>query len=179
MLKNQLKPKLSHDAKLLFQRLVDTTMYAELNPKSWGWMGIKTRAYQELTPTSFELMDRAATECNRVFAVLDHPSPNETITRLSNDLRQALDDGMVSIIEQVTALEHYPESLSPVPIIERRIKELNELATRVESLNVSEAKTRIPVESDALRRALEELRFDALARQELSEDLNQGQGASE
>ena len=169
---------LTGDSQKLYERLMETKQYSEWfayneGASGWDWKWLKTKASQVLSPEAFEVLNDAALHCNRVLAIVDHPSGNLTLVRLAPDLRQAADESMARVLEQAVAIENYPEVKAPYLAAKKCVAELKELADRVETLGSQGQVGRDTVtSSSALQRVLEDLRFDSLAREELDQEQN-------
>lgn len=166
---------LSSDAQELMNRLLETVQFSEKltftdRVESFVWAGVKTRADQVLSVTTFALLDRAATEANRTLVTISQPQIHTTLKRMKFELQAAVDEGMASCLEQIVLLEKCPEVTSPVVLIEKRIQELRELAVHVEKLTARDNLEMSAEAAPTLQRALEDLRFDELSRIEIDQE---------
>ncbi len=144
--------------------------------------GRKTSS-QMLRPEAFELVDRAAAQFNRASGVYkaNKRSGNAAIERIVPAAQAAADEAMISIFNQIAVLERTPESSAALKKqIERDILNLTEMADRVEALAGGPATLTEQFSSTtAMQSVLEQLRYDAQAREELSHPHHSDQEDSE
>jgi hypothetical protein len=135
--------------------------------------GVKTHASETLDEVAFALLDATAEQCNRVLACIDNPNQNATLLGMKAELREATEESIAFAIEHSLAMRRFPEARSMATIAGNRHRELVELADKVESISVLGcSSTKSPILQGAVQRALEELRFHLLARQEIEDSLS-------
>jgi hypothetical protein len=117
----------------------------------------------------FDLLERACHEYNRVSGVVQLATNTSPVKKLSDAALNGSDETILEVFHQAALVSRYPESsAAATQTMELRIAALQELANGLEQLQ-----TRQPALSDrlnatsAMERVLEELKLDAMAREEL------------
>jgi len=136
-------------------------------------LGRKTSS-QILRPETFEILDRAAANFNRAHGVFkaNKRSDNASLSRMIPAAQAAADEAMISIFNQIAILERTPESsIALQKQIDRDLSNLKELSDRVEHLaGGPQSLTEQYTSTTAMQSVLEQLRYDAAAREELVPD---------
>ena len=136
--------------------------------KNW-WGGVKTSS-QILSAEVFEMLERAAFQYNRLSGLLVlAKSASGRSSRMEPNIRNASDQTMFGILNQVALVDKRPESASAIRSqVDHQIKQLEELGDRLELL-LSEPTNNFDAISStsAMDSVLEDLRMEQLAREEI------------
>lgn len=136
---------------------------------NWG-MGKKTSS-QVMHDASFELLEAAAAQYNRVSGLLQIQGAvlSPTIEKMRPSIREALDETMIAVINQVALLEGSPETASAIrQQVAHDLSILTELGDRIESIRAQQPTlTERLAGGSAILDVLEQLKMDEAARSEL------------
>ena len=135
---------------------------------SGSWGDVKRSSKDLLLPGTFEVLDRAAYQYNRISGILgsDHPE----LARFAPTVRAAADQSMADLFHVAHLLEDYPESAATNrDKAEEEVGALTELAEKLEQMEKTPVTIPALEKPSPIHSVLEELRLDQLARSELGE----------
>jgi len=137
----------------------------------WGqlWGGVRTSA-QILDREVFEMLDKAAFQYNRLSGLLQLAKDSTgRPSKLEPNIRNAADEAMLGILNQVALVDRRPESASAVQKqVDHQVDQLAELGNRLEAM-ISDRATAFDRmgSTTALDTVLEDLRLEQSAMDEI------------
>lgn len=129
------------------------------------------RCEDVLSPEAFRLLESAALQYNRIFGVVGAGAQpgSDAFARFGPEILAAADATMAQILDAAALVNRLPETAPRLEAeLQSRVQELTELAGEVERLQgASMSSPALAEDASPVRRVLEDLRADQLAREEL------------
>lgn len=135
--------------------------------KQWGF--VPKTPKDVLPKTVHDLLDTACFHYNRIWGLLEAGKSDSSFAKIMSTARNGADEALFSILHHCATLQRYPETVSAAARdCEEKIRALKELADGLESIQSRPASIsdRLGYTS-AMDSALEEIRLERLAREEL------------
>jgi|GEM_PF-2091732 len=136
--------------------------------KQWGFV---PKTPKDLLPKELhDLLDVACFHYNRVFGLLESGKSDSGLSKVAATARSGADEALFAILHHAATMHRYPETVSAASRdCEEKIRALKELADGLEHIQTRPVSIsdRLGYTS-AMDSALEEIRLERLAREELS-----------
>lgn len=137
----------------------------------WGqWWGGARTSSQILGPEVYEMLERAAFQYNRLAGLLQlAKDATGRPSKLEPNIRNAADEAMLGILNQVAPVDRRPESASAVQKqVDHQVGQLEELGNRLEAMIADRANSFDRMSATtALDSVLEDLRLEQAALEEI------------
>ncbi len=142
------------------------TIFHQLG-KHWGM--IPKTAKDVLPKPLHDVLEVACHHYNRVFGILEGMKSDSTFAKISQSARSGADEAIFAVLHHAATMHRFPETISAASRdCEEKIRALKELADGLENMQSRPAaiSDRLGY-SSAMDSALEEMRLERLAREEL------------
>jgi hypothetical protein len=159
---------LTPEAKALIGGLVGERSFG-VRSRPWPAAGELDRSSQTMDPATLDFLEAAAHAHNRISALEDFGAAGPSLGRLLPKIVNAANEAMAEVLHLVAVSARYPEASSPAhQRLKNSVARMNEIADRASRL--AESPNLDAGKAETIDSVLEELRFEALARQELVTD---------
>jgi hypothetical protein len=135
--------------------------------KHWGLL---PKTPKDILPKPvYDILEIACFHYNRVFGILEGSRTDSAVAKVSQSVRAGADEALFSVLHNTALMQKFPETISTSSRdCEEKIRALKELADRLGQIQTRPVSISDRLGySSAMDSALEELRLEHLAREEL------------